>query len=272
MFWEIWELCFLYFIWHVLGSLDGWFRYVHKKFSLQYKATIGADFVTKELQIGDKLVTLQVGFFFEITFSKISHLPVCFGCRFGTLLDKKDSRVLVLPFTEVQIAVPWYMMSTFWSPLTPSKIGTRSFLNRFSSTLCFSFALLGFIVEAVCVLHFSLLIALPAGHTIEVGSGFDYFIVTIFRFWLTFRFYKPRLKTLFWWCGHKSFWLSSYLFWFSGPYLKFFFVPISKTQWLGNVTCFYVCTIICLYLVLGLLVEPSILLTLFRIHYSFRIH
>ncbi|XP_019089943.1 PREDICTED: ras-related protein RABG3a-like isoform X2 [Camelina sativa] len=36
------------------------FRYVHKKFSLQYKATIGADFVTKELQIGEKLVTLQI--------------------------------------------------------------------------------------------------------------------------------------------------------------------------------------------------------------------
>lgn len=33
---------------------------MHNKFSLQYKATIGADFVTKELQIGDKLVTLQV--------------------------------------------------------------------------------------------------------------------------------------------------------------------------------------------------------------------
>ena len=31
------------------------------KFSQQYKATIGADFVTKELQIDDKLVTLQVG-------------------------------------------------------------------------------------------------------------------------------------------------------------------------------------------------------------------
>ncbi|KAL0711857.1 hypothetical protein Bca4012_018835 [Brassica carinata] len=27
---------------------------------LQYKATIGADFVTKEIQIGDKLVTLQI--------------------------------------------------------------------------------------------------------------------------------------------------------------------------------------------------------------------
>ncbi|XP_057762196.1 uncharacterized protein LOC130982275 isoform X1 [Arachis stenosperma] len=37
-------------------------QYVHKKFSQQYKATIGADFVTKELQIDDRLVTLQVGF------------------------------------------------------------------------------------------------------------------------------------------------------------------------------------------------------------------
>jgi len=38
---------------------------VHNKFSQQYKATIGADFVTKELQIDDKLVTLQVGFYFN---------------------------------------------------------------------------------------------------------------------------------------------------------------------------------------------------------------
>ncbi|KAJ7956924.1 ras-related protein Rab7-like [Quillaja saponaria] len=35
-------------------------RYVYQKFSQQYKATIGADFVTKELQIDDKLVTLQI--------------------------------------------------------------------------------------------------------------------------------------------------------------------------------------------------------------------
>ncbi|XP_034691739.1 ras-related protein Rab7 isoform X2 [Vitis riparia] len=35
-------------------------QYVYKKFSQQYKATIGADFVTKELQIDDKLVTLQL--------------------------------------------------------------------------------------------------------------------------------------------------------------------------------------------------------------------
>ncbi|CAI0554895.1 unnamed protein product [Linum tenue] len=35
-------------------------RYVYKKFNQQYKATIGADFVTKELQVDDKDVTLQV--------------------------------------------------------------------------------------------------------------------------------------------------------------------------------------------------------------------
>ncbi|XP_074382154.1 ras-related protein Rab7-like isoform X2 [Apium graveolens] len=35
-------------------------QYVYNKFNQQYKATIGADFVTKELQIEDKLVTLQV--------------------------------------------------------------------------------------------------------------------------------------------------------------------------------------------------------------------
>ncbi|XP_021725378.1 ras-related protein Rab7-like [Chenopodium quinoa] len=35
-------------------------RYVQKKFNQQYKATIGADFVTRELQIDGKLVSLQI--------------------------------------------------------------------------------------------------------------------------------------------------------------------------------------------------------------------
>ncbi|XP_039071246.1 ras-related protein Rab7-like [Hibiscus syriacus] len=35
-------------------------QYVHMKFSQQYKATIGADFVTKELQIDERNVTLQI--------------------------------------------------------------------------------------------------------------------------------------------------------------------------------------------------------------------
>eukprot|EP00884_Botryococcus_braunii_P001115 jgi/Botrbrau1/11003/Bobra.101_1s0001.1 len=35
-------------------------QYVNKKFSSQYKATIGADFLTKEVQIDDRLVTMQI--------------------------------------------------------------------------------------------------------------------------------------------------------------------------------------------------------------------
>lgn len=35
-------------------------QYVNKKFSNQYKATIGADFLTKEVLVDDRLVTLQV--------------------------------------------------------------------------------------------------------------------------------------------------------------------------------------------------------------------
>lgn len=35
-------------------------QYVQHRFSREYKATIGADFLTKELALDDRLVTLQV--------------------------------------------------------------------------------------------------------------------------------------------------------------------------------------------------------------------
>merc|ERR1719499_1930833 len=35
-------------------------QYVNQKFNKQYKATIGADFLTKEITIEDKAVTLQI--------------------------------------------------------------------------------------------------------------------------------------------------------------------------------------------------------------------
>ena len=58
---DIWMLCVVVVI-----------RYVNRKFSNQYKATIGADFLTKEVQFEDRLFTLQVraiciGFFILIT-------------------------------------------------------------------------------------------------------------------------------------------------------------------------------------------------------------
>lgn len=40
-------------------------QYVNKKFSNQYKATIGADFLTKEVTVDDRLVTMQVSHIIE---------------------------------------------------------------------------------------------------------------------------------------------------------------------------------------------------------------
>ena len=48
-------LCF----WRV-GKTSLMNQYVNKKFSNQYKATIGADFLTKEVMVDDRLVTMQV--------------------------------------------------------------------------------------------------------------------------------------------------------------------------------------------------------------------
>lgn len=35
-------------------------QYVNRKFSNQYKATIGADFLTKDVMVDDRMVTMQV--------------------------------------------------------------------------------------------------------------------------------------------------------------------------------------------------------------------
>lgn len=48
------------FIFHRVGKTSLMNQYVNKKFSNQYKATIGADFLTKEVMVDDRLVTMQV--------------------------------------------------------------------------------------------------------------------------------------------------------------------------------------------------------------------
>ncbi len=50
-------------------------QYVLKKFSNQYKATIGADFLTKEITVDDKMVTMQVLF----ARTRLTMCLVCFG-------------------------------------------------------------------------------------------------------------------------------------------------------------------------------------------------
>jgi len=76
-------------------------QYVNKRFSSQYKATIGADFLTKEVMIDDKLVTLQVVLDSLVLGNKIIlKLKIKFritfiflGYRFGTPLARSDFRV-----------------------------------------------------------------------------------------------------------------------------------------------------------------------------------
>jgi Ras-related protein Rab-7A len=62
-------------------------QFVSHKFSNQYKATIGADFLTKEVQIDDRLVTMQVCNENEI------RILFIFLYRFGIQLDKNVSKV-----------------------------------------------------------------------------------------------------------------------------------------------------------------------------------
>ena len=49
-------------------------QYVNKKFSNQYKATIGADFLTKEVMVDDRLVTMQVGFNDKIKIKRFTYI------------------------------------------------------------------------------------------------------------------------------------------------------------------------------------------------------
>ncbi|KAG6762827.1 hypothetical protein POTOM_033351 [Populus tomentosa] len=54
-------------------------QYVNKKFSNQYKATIGADFLTKEVHFEDRLFTLQMG-------SKLVTVPATLWEKLSTLI------------------------------------------------------------------------------------------------------------------------------------------------------------------------------------------
>lgn len=75
-------------------------QYVNKRFSNQYKATIGADFLTKEVVVDDRVVTMQVSFFFLHCANKyvmlIRNLNHLFTFRSGTQPDKNDSSRSVL--------------------------------------------------------------------------------------------------------------------------------------------------------------------------------
>lgn len=70
LFTECWLVIFIFFPSSV-GKTSLMNQYVNKKFSNQYKATIGADFLTKEVMVDDRLVTMQV--LWEQTLTKRLH-------------------------------------------------------------------------------------------------------------------------------------------------------------------------------------------------------
>ncbi|KAJ0076854.1 hypothetical protein Patl1_36390 [Pistacia atlantica] len=80
-------------------------QYVNKKFSNQYKATIGADFLTKEVQFEDRLFTLQVGdvlsvsMFVSVNFGWIALIHSWFDVLsfFEFLCAKRISDSVLLP-------------------------------------------------------------------------------------------------------------------------------------------------------------------------------
>ena len=68
-------------------------QYVNKRFSTQYKATIGADFLTKEVMIEDKLVTLQVNSSPPLNILFTIFINLISNHRFGIQRDKSDFKV-----------------------------------------------------------------------------------------------------------------------------------------------------------------------------------
>lgn len=66
--------CWLWCFVSRVGKTSLMNQYVNKKFSNQYKATIGADFLTKEVMVDDRLVTMQVLKYMHSCLSHIFHM------------------------------------------------------------------------------------------------------------------------------------------------------------------------------------------------------
>jgi hypothetical protein len=118
---------------------------VHKKFSQQYKATIGADFLTKEVLIEDRLVTLQVDPLLLITFDfytaktnddvMVNIIPghLLLWRRYGIRQARRGSRVSAWPSTGEQIAACLSTTSTLKDPSTRSVPGTTSSSTKYAT-------------------------------------------------------------------------------------------------------------------------------------------
>lgn len=104
-------------------------QYVNKRFSNQYKATIGADFLTKEVVVDDRVVTMQVSQTFVVPLRGGLKKTFCLPCRSGTRLVRSDSNRSAL----LSIAEPTAAFSCSTQPLpTHSRTWIRGATSSWS--------------------------------------------------------------------------------------------------------------------------------------------
>lgn len=89
-------------------------QYINKKFTNQYKATIGADFLTKEVMVDDRIVTLQASRIFH----RIARRTVLLTMYFFSFLCS-----------------PYLLCPLYWSRSTDGYFFYFFFLCRLSSRI-----------------------------------------------------------------------------------------------------------------------------------------
>lgn len=90
-------------------------QYVNSKFTQQYRATVGADFMAKDVVVDDKKVTLQVNIL---------------DFRFGIQQDKKDFNLQEEHFIEVQTVAFQFMILQTQNHLNLQKAGEKNFYYK----------------------------------------------------------------------------------------------------------------------------------------------
>jgi GTPase SAR1 family protein len=95
-----------------VGKTSLMMQYMKKEFSMNYKATIGVDFIAKEIMIDGRLVTLQVINF--VNFKRKSNALYWYFIfnlkRFGIPQAKIGSIRCAQLFIVVQIVVYWFLI------------------------------------------------------------------------------------------------------------------------------------------------------------------
>lgn len=95
-------------------------QYVNKRFSNQYKATIGADFLTKEVVVDDRVVTMQVGTLFCFRSSS------CIKHFIAASLTQSFFRFQYI----FQIEWNWFSLFSFFTFVIPLWVFEGDFFNR----------------------------------------------------------------------------------------------------------------------------------------------